>query len=278
VSSTSIAGAPAGLDLGPDLLLKTLKAMAPTDRATLFRALMAAANAASPSGTTGTSGELGFYTKDGLLTDLSKAAFDTAVRSGDVVGSISSSAGPNLFLVEARYSGALDERARAALGQVRADPAPDPLAYTKKFSPNDVPLATDAGWRAEAEFGSAEPVRTALFETALGALSDPFVLDGNLALAIVTERRTAVPEGRMLDRLTLDGYSAWFGSEYTKATITRSDNPLPELMPSASPSATASLPILPSAPSIVTPGLPAIPDQPAPTAIKTNALGLPVPP
>ena len=276
VSPSSIAGAPAGLDLGPDALARTLRAMATADRESLFRRLVAAANAASPSGTTGTSGELGFYTKDGLLPDLSKAAFDAGVRFGDVVGPISTSAGPELFLVEARYSGALDERAKAALGQVRADPAPDPLAYTEKFSPNDVPLATDAGWRAEAEFGADEPVRTALFDTALGALSDPFVLDGNLALAIVTERRTAVPDARMLDRLALDGYAAWFGSEYAKAAIIRADSPLPELMPSSSPSPTSSLPVLPSAPNLNTPGLPTIPGQPAATPVKTDELGLPV--
>ena len=80
----------------------------------------------------------------------------------------------------------------------------------------------------------------------------------------------------MLDRLTLDGYAAWFGSEYAKATITRADNPLPELMPSASPSPTSSQPALPSAPSIETPGLPGIPGQPAATPVKTDALGLPV--
>jgi putative transposase len=39
--------------------------------------------------------------------------------------------------------------------------------------------------------GSSKPVRAALFDAAIGALSDPFVLDGDLALAIVTERRTA---------------------------------------------------------------------------------------
>jgi hypothetical protein len=79
-------------------------------------------------------------------------------------------------------------------------------------------------------------VRTALFDTAIGSLSGPFVLDGKLALADITERRTALPDARMLDRLALDGFDAWFSSESAKATITRSTETLPELrtpMPSA---------------------------------------------
>jgi hypothetical protein len=186
------------------------------------------------------------------------------------------SVAPELFLVESRYAGALDERSQVALRQIRNDPAPDPLAYTKQYSPADVALAADAGWRAEPKFGSSEVVRAALFDTPIGTLSDPFVLDGKLALALVTERRTAVPDERTLDRLTLDGYDAWFASEHAKATITRSDNPLPELMPSASPSPSASAaPALPSMPALDTPNLPAIPGQPAATPVRTDQFGLP---
>ena len=276
VSPNSIASAPAGLDLGADALAKTLKALSPTDRSALFRALVAAANAAPGANTTNTSGELGFYTKDGVVPDLGKAAFNDATRSGDVIGPISTGAGPELFLVEARYGGTLDERSQVALRQIRGDPAPDLVTYTKQFSPGDAALAADAGWRAEAEFGSTEAVRIALFDTSIGVLSDPFVLDGKLALAVVDQRRNGVPDARTLDRLTLDGYDAWFASEHAKATITRSDNPLPELMPSQSPSpATSAAPELPSAPALDTPNLPVIPGQAAPTPVQTDAMGLP---
>jgi hypothetical protein len=223
----------------------------------------------------GTSGELGFYTKGELAPDAGKAAFADSTHTGDVIGPISTSAGPELFLVEARYGGTLDDRSKVALGQVRVDPAPDLAAYTRQFSPADVSLATDAGWRAEPEFGSTESVRAALFGTAIGTLSDPFVLDGKLAAAVVSERKTAVPDARTLARLTLDGYDAWFGSEYARAKITRSDHPLPELEPSASPSPTPA-PALPSAPVLVTPNVPAIPGGAAATPIRTDAMGLPV--
>jgi parvulin-like peptidyl-prolyl isomerase len=276
VAPSSIAGAPANLDLGADALAKTLKADSATDRATLFRSLVAAANKASAAGTT-TSGEIGFYTKGQLTPEIGKAAFADSVHTGDVVGPITTSAGPQLFLVEARYSGTLDERAQVALQQVRADPAPDLAKYTTQFSPADVALATDAGWRAAPEFGPDEPVRAALFVTTIGTLSDPFVLDGKLAVAVVTERKTAGPDARTLARLTLDGYDAWFAAEYAKAKITQSDHPLPELEPSASPSPTDTpAPALPSAPVLDTPNVPVVPGQPAPTPVKTNALGLPV--
>jgi hypothetical protein len=274
VNPTSIAGAPAGLNLDGEALAKTLKAMSVGDRSSLFGKLVAAAKAAPPAGSSDGSGELGFYGKGDLTPDLGKAAFDSPVKTGDVLGPISTSAGPQLFLVESRYSGSLDDRSRAALRQVGADLSPDLLAYTRQFAPTDVALATDAGWRAEPEFGSSEPVHAALFDTPLNTLSDPFILDGKLARAIVSERRTAVPDARTLDRLALDGYDAWFGSELAKATITRSENPLPELMPSSSPSATATV-AAPTMPPFDTPIVPVIPGQAAPSPVATDAFGLP---
>jgi hypothetical protein len=259
VDQTSIPGAPAGLDLGADSLAKSLKAMGSTERAALFRSLVAAANAASPArDSTTSSGEIGFYTKDALTPDVGKATFAGSIRSGDVIGPVTTSAGHELFLVEARYTGTLDDRSKIALGQIRSDPAPDPVAYAKQYSPADVALATDADWRAEPEFGPDEPVRAALFDTAIGALSDPFVLDGKLAVAIVSERHTAVPDARSLARLTLDGYAAWFAAELSKAKITESANPLPEPEPSASPPISVA-PIPTSGPVLQTPVLPSLP-------------------
>jgi hypothetical protein len=159
--------------------------------------------------------------------------------------------------------------------QIRNDPRADPATYTKLYSPDDMALATDAGWRAEPEFGTAEPVRSALFDTPIGSISDPFVLDGKLCLAIVTERVSATPDSSTLDRLALDGFDAWFGSEYAKASITRSEHPLPELEPSIIPSASPSVyPPLPSIPALDTPNLPIIPGRPASTPRKTYSLGL----
>ncbi|MGD0247856.1 MAG: hypothetical protein ABSB75_02275 [Candidatus Limnocylindrales bacterium] len=277
VSPASITGAPAGLSLSGDALARTLNSMSQAARATLFRSLVAAANKPPAPASSNTSGEVGFYTKDGLIPAIGGAAFDPATHTGQVIGPISTATGPELFLVETRYGGSLDERSKAALGQIRSDPTPDLAAYTTRFSPTDAALAIDAGWRSEPEFGSTEAIHSALFDTEIGVLSDPFVLDGKLALAVVTERRTAVPDARSLARLALDGYSVWFDSELAKATITRSDNPLPELMPSPTATSSSSIaPELPSMPALDTPNLPVIPGQPAATPVPTDAMGLPV--
>ena len=267
----SIAGAPAGLDLHADPLAKTLRGLAAPDRIRLFGALVSAANSAPGAGASGSSGEIGFATKDGLVPDVGTAAFDSKVRTGDILGPITTASGPQLFLVEARFGGALDDRAKAALAQVRADASPDPLSFTTRFSPADAALARDAGWRADAEFASDEDVRAALFDTPLGSLSGPFVLDGKLACAIVDARSSGTPSARTAARLSLDGFDAWYHGERTAATITRSDNPLPELA-SPSPSPTRALPTIPG---LATPALPTIPGLPAATPIKTDAMGLP---
>jgi hypothetical protein len=271
LSPNSIAGAPADLDLGADPLAKTLRAMSVPDRTRLFGALVTAANAAPGSDTSKTSGEIGFATMDGLVPALGKAVFDVRVRTGDILGPITTSAGPQLFLVEARFSGALDDRAQAALREVRLDPSPDLVTYTTRFSPADVALARDAGWRADAEFGSDEDVRSALFDTPLGTLSDPFVLDGKLDCAIVDSRSSGIPSARTSARLSLDGFDAWYHDERLAATITRSADPLPEL---ASPSPSASV-ALPTTPGLATPALPSIPGLPVATPVKTDAMGLP---
>jgi hypothetical protein len=259
--------------IGSDKLAASLRSMPIADRIALFGRLVAAANA-STSGGSANSGEIGFAAKAGLQADVGKAAFESKAKTGDILGPITTSAGPQLFLIEARYCGPLDERSQAALQQVRADPAPDPLTYTTRFSPADATLATDAGWRADAEFASSEDVRRALFDTPMGALSDPFDLDGKLACAIVTDRHPGLPNPRTTGRLRLDGLDAWLAGELAKATVTRADHPLPELEPSASPSRSPT-PVLPSAPALGTMPLPTIPGMPAPTPVKTDELGLP---
>lgn len=284
VDPASILGAPSGLDLGADALAKTLASLSPTDRISLFRALVAAANASpAASGTNSAgvvSGELGFFTKDEIETDVGKAAFAEGVQSGDVIGPVATATGPVLYLVEARYAGSLDDRARAALSSIRSDPDPDLAAYAKQYSPDDAALASGADPRAEPEFASSDSAVSALFDTPIGLLSDPFILEGKLAVAVVDERTTQAPDARTLDRLSLDGYDSWFASELAKATITRSDNPLPELEPSSSPSQSASPaasePVMPSLPVLDTPNLPELPGQEVPTAVPTDVFGLPV--
>jgi len=247
VDPSTVPGAPPGLSLQADELLEALRGSPMGQRLDLFRSLAQAANAALGSAPASSSAELGFSTKDGLVTELGDAAFDAKVRSGDILGPIVTSSGSQLFLVEARFGGILDERSRSALQIVRADSEPDLVAYTTRYSPGDVALAADAGWRSDIEFGPDEAARSALFDTPLGLLSDPFVLDGKLVLAVVDERLSGRPDERTAARIQLDGYAAWFGGEGAKASITRSENPLPEL--AASPSAVRTMQPVPVMPT-----------------------------
>jgi hypothetical protein len=273
VDPASIENVPAGLgklDFDGTSLAKALNGLPLADRTSLFRTLVHVAN-----GTDGTasprSGEVGFVTKEQALPEIGKPAFADGVKTGAVLGPIATASGPELFLVEARYPGALDEHGYTALSYVRADANPNAINYTLQFSPADVALARQESWRGAPEFEATEPVRSALFDTPIGVLSDPFILDGKLALAVVTERKTDIPELRMRDRLALDGFAVWFASERSKATIWRSDDTLPELRsPTPRPTSTFE-----TVPPLETPRLPTIPGLPETTPVKTDEMGLP---
>jgi hypothetical protein len=89
----------------------------------------------------------------------------------------------------------------------------------------------------------------------------------------VDSRSTGIPSARTAARLALDGFDAWYSGQRAAATITRSDDPLPELeSPSPSPSPTLALSTIPG---LTTPALPSIPGLPGATPIKTDSLGLP---
>ena len=271
VQPSAVAGVPANLDLAPKALAKTLRAMPLADREALFGNLMKAANAAPSGGSAGSqqSFEMGFRTSSDIPKEIGKLAFGSKVKTGDVLGPIKTSSGSALVLVAARYPGPLDDHATAALEIVRADPAPEPAAYTTRFSPADLPLAKEAGWHAAPEFATTEIARSALFDTPIGSLSDPFILDGKLVVAIVAERRTAPPDARMLDRLSLDGFTVWLASARSKASIWRSADPMPELRsPTPQPTATSLVP------PDETPNLPSVPG-PKGTPVPTDPLGLP---
>jgi hypothetical protein len=269
VDPSQIASAPPSLNLAGDQLSSTLVDLDLSGRQALWGSLVSAVTA---DGAGEGSGEVGFVSKSQLVAAVADAVFADGVKSGDVVGPVDTTYGPELFLVEATYPGPLDERSIAAMTQVRQASPVDPVALTERYSPQDVPLARDAGWRAKAEFGADEQASDALFSTPIGACSDPFVLDGKLGMAIVDERKTELPSSSMLDRLSLDGYSAWLASEASKATISRNLNPLPEL---ASPGPASAAPSLSASTATAAPSQ-AAPRQPAPTPVRTDELGLPV--
>ncbi len=149
----------------------------------------------------------------------------------------------------------------------------DLVALTQRFSPADVALARDGEWRALPEFATGEPVAE-MAAGEQGRLSDPYVLDGKLCLGIVDARRTGPPDARMLARMELSGFDAWFASEKeaVNSKISRSPHPLPELEPSLLPSPSAAVPSVPN----IQPSVQGLPGQPVATPVKTDELGLPM--
>jgi hypothetical protein len=244
-----------------DALNEDLRTRTPEGRVVLFRALSALANARAGTNL-GANGELGFLTRRDLLPEIGDRIFTSGVERGDVIGPVSLDGQSILFLVEARYDGVLDRRSIGALAAAR-EPDANLVSLAAELSGTDVALARDSGWFSQAEFASGNPIGVSLFTTEPGGLTDPIVLDGQLAVLEPIETRAAVPTGSVRDRLTVGGFSTWFAAERTRAAVVLDADPLGagRLAPSESPA-----PVRTKAP-LATPFLPVIPGQatPAPT-------------
>ncbi len=242
---------PAGGDPA-SALAANLATMSPVERRAQFLQLMAAAR-----GATGRSGELGYFVREQLNPALGAAAFAPDVTTGTVLGPIATDAGPELFLVEAQYAGPLDDRSIGALIELQVGQA-GPLDVARTTSPNDAALATGGPWRNAAEFPAGSAAATTLFTTPVGALSDPFVLEGRLEVAQILERREGVPNAAAMARLSVDGFDTWLAAQRASAEITYA--PGESIGPSTAPRETGLPTMLPQA----TPRLPVTPGVPVP--------------
>jgi hypothetical protein len=250
-------------------LAQALSALPRADRETRFLALMNAANQGPSLDPLKRSGELGFFTNDDLIPSLASLAFAPGVTDGSILGPVTTSAGPELFLVRARFTGSLDDRSGAALVQVRSE---DFGTLAGSISPaNEVGRAVSGPWRSAVEFVDGAPERIALFGTDLGVISDPFVLDRQLLLALPSERRTAIPDSDTLARLSSSGWRLWLDGVRYKSQVVVDSEPLPGVRSSSpSPSSSGSVTQAPTASAgpratLSTPspaGLPTFPVQP----------------
>jgi len=240
--------------------------------------LARAANATT-STSSDRSGELGYLTQSQVVADVGAVAFAPERVTGDVLGPIEVGGHPLLFYLEARYQGSLDDRSAGALAELQA-PGADPAALAAKFAPDRAALAIDSGWWSVAEFASNDPTVLAFFGTPIGALSDPVVLAGDLALLRPTATRSALPDPAIAARLTVEGYASWFANARSGAQIVLAANPLPEAYPSTTPGSSAP-PTIPPLPTPVVPSLPGAPvGQPSqnpfvPPTLPGGAPGLP---
>jgi hypothetical protein len=244
------ANIPAGDGTSAERLAASLRTLAPADRRARFWALVGEAGANG-----GRSGELGFFVKEQLAAALAEGAFAAGVASGDVLGPITTDHGEELFLVEAKYEGALDDRAIGALMELRAGTT-SLFDMARSLAPGEAARAVGGPWRAAPELPAESAAYQALFQTPVGELSDPFILGDQLVVARILEHTTAPPDEDALARLNVNGFDAWLAGQRTEATITyapgeeaqSSPPPTDGGIPTQLPQATPRLPVLPSVP------------------------------
>jgi hypothetical protein len=254
-----LAEAPASASPPPTAaaLASELRALPLADRLVRFAALVSVANT-SPSATAlARSGEVGIVPRSGLMASLGEPAFAPGAKSGDILGPVSTSEGDELFLLKARYAGALDEATIAALIVAR-EPGADLAAMAERIDPGLVPRARSGPWRGRPEFAAGDPATT-VFDAPVGVEADPIVIDRRLIVARVLEHRTTPAAGVLLDRLRLNGFGPWLADQRAAAVIVRDANPLGSGGPSTSPSGSglrsvpADTPFLPSLPGLGVP-------------------------
>jgi hypothetical protein len=247
-------------------LASALRALELPDREARFAELVTAANRTPSDDPLRRSGNLSFYTKDQLIEPLA-AAFAEGVKAGDVLGPFPTTVGDELFLVQARFDGVLDERANAALVEART--TTDLLVLARRISPpGEAGRAAGKLWRSEAELIGNAPAHRALIDGPIGRLSDPFVIDDQLVIARPVERRSASLDAAELDRLAVIGFANWLADARAGAAVTIDPDPLGLGLPTPSPTAT------PSSGPIETPTLPSIPAL-GPSAAPTFAIPTP---
>ena len=126
----------------------------------------------------------------------------------------------------------------------------------------DVPLV-----RSELETFDNDPAPQALFVDALDALTRPFVLGGEILLAVPLERRTEVPAGQAAARIRAGAFDAWLGERMATRVVEVDPDPYGIAQPSGapSPSASAAPPTVPPMPTPFVPVIPGVGPSPAAT-------------
>ena len=208
---------PAGSDGAPEQVLANLRTLAPTDRSKRFGELVTAANAVSAR-----SGELGYFVKEQLIAPVGTAAHDPAAKRFDVIGPITTDAGPELFLVEAQYRGALNDEVVAAL-MAASSGERSFLSIAQARSSTAAARSVGGPWRSRSELDERDPATRELFETPVGAVTSPFELEGELVIARIVERRDALIEHDAIERAAVTRWSSWQRAARQAATVVWAD-------------------------------------------------------
>jgi hypothetical protein len=202
-----------------------LMKLPPPQRGRTFRALVLEANAGGPPASTFRSGEIGWFVREDLLAPVGDVAFAANSRPGDLFGPINTTAGPQLFMLEGRYAGSLDERA-AALAVEAREPGSDLVALAVRAVPRDTERAKGGPWRLIPEFAGSQLADSELPTADVGAILGPIDVAGEAVIGQLLGRRTAVPDGRQLAVVELAGLDQWIAAAVAQSTIVLSPDPL----------------------------------------------------
>ncbi len=253
VSDVPASAIPDGAGTPGSRLAARLGALDPVQRRAEFGRLVASASTAG-----GRSGELGFFVKEQLAPGLAEAAFTADVVTATLLGPLPTDTGEELFLVEARYDGPLDDRSIGALVGLRAGSS-TPMEVVRSTAPGESARTLGGPWRAAGEVPPGSGASRALLETPIGELSDPFVLGDQLVVARILERRTAIPDEAAIARLSVVGLDAWLDGRRRTVPIVHAPGASPS--PSAGPVGSGLFTPLPQG----TPVLPVTPAIPGPS-------------
>lgn len=249
-------------------LATELQALTPDERERRFGALISAANVTPSADPLARSGELGYFTKDQIMSEIADRAFADDADRASIIGPVTTIVGPELFLLRAWFDGTLDERANAALVEART--TSDIAALARRIAPTgEAERADGTLWRAEDEFIGIDVVRRAYADTLIGGRSDPIVLDGEIIIVAPLERSIEPAQPAELDRLLVRGFDAWLASRTAEAAIIRDREPLPGLVVEASPTP------IPSAGESATPPSFAVPPSAPPASPRPFPLATP---
>jgi hypothetical protein len=232
-------------------LATELGSLGAPQRVARFEALVEAANKVASDDPLRVSGEMAYFTKDGLLPEVAQLAFREDIHSGDVVGPVSTSVGPEIFLVRGTFHGQLDERSIAALVEART--TTDVVSLAARIAPvGEWIRATGTLWRSQAELVGAEDSEAAYASTPIQTVSDPFVLQDEIVVVVPLERGSRIPDEDGLARLEVRGFDAWLAGKVAAADVARDPEPLPGVLVQTP---------MPSSPdgAIPTPNLPSLP-------------------
>lgn len=218
------APAPASAPLTGADLAAQLRALPLAERLDRFAALVTEANREPTATGLARSGEVGLLPKSGIIPAIGDVAFAPSARSGDILGPITTAQGDELFLLEARYPGPLDDATIAVLITAR-QPGADFAAMAARIDPALVQRARSGPWRSRPEYSKTDPA-SMLADVPVGVVSDPLVFEGELVIARVLERRNSLVVQAVLDRLRLNGLGPWLTDQRAAATIARDPDPL----------------------------------------------------